>query len=214
MRLFKVSLVAGLLGLALAAGGPAAAHKALGPNQGFVPPERAVASALPEVEGGCRPVEEMRTRVGDARGTAAAKRFEREGLACAKAGDLTAAIAHFTAALEHSAWRPRTLARRGEAQARLGQHEFAVLDFDRAIRLEPGQPRFHHLRAISLAAIGRAEASVDDLEQALRLSDPAVVSRLQQHLRRKGFGTAIDGAYDARTRRALVACISQNCIRL
>ena len=171
-------------------------------------------AALPALERGCRPIEATRTSVGDARGTAAAKRFEREGLACAKAGDLTAAIAHFTAALEQSTWRPRTLARRGEAHARLGQHEFAVLDFDRAIRLEPGQPRFHHLRAISLAAIGRVEASVDDLEQALRLSDPEVVTRLQRHLRKKGFGTAVDGAYDARTRRALVACISQNCIRL
>lgn len=212
MSAFRTLLAASLIVLAQPAlADVARAHNELGSGAGLA---LAAPAAHLASEGDCQSIAEARRRVGSATGTAAAKVFEREGAACVKAGDLTAAIAHFSEALRRSAWRSATYVRRGEARARLGEHEFAVLDYDQAIRLNPDHPRFHHLRAVSLAAIGRAEAAVDDLEQALRLDDPKVVSRLQQHLTKKGYETAVDGEYDPGTRRALVACVSTNCIRL
>ncbi|MEX0760364.1 MAG: hypothetical protein WD100_12365, partial [Tistlia sp.] len=144
-------------------------------------------------------------------GTAAAKLFERAGAACAEAGKLTAAVAHYSQAIRHSVWRASTYARRGRLHARLGEHELAVLDYDQSIRLDPQQSRYRYLRANSRAPIGRAEAAVDDHEQVLKLEDSEVVSRLQRRLIEKGYGTPVDGEYDPGTRRALVACLSAHC---
>lgn len=162
----------------------------------------------------CQSLARSRAEVGSATGTKAATLFERAGARCAKAGALSAAVAHYSAAIRHTVWRASTFARRGESYAGLGEHEFAVLDYDQSIRLAPERSRYRYLRAVSLAAIGRAEAAVTDLEQVLRLDDSEVVSRLQRHLAKKGYDTPVDGEYDPETRRDLVACLSRNCIHL
>jgi tetratricopeptide (TPR) repeat protein len=162
----------------------------------------------------CQSLASSTAAVGSASGTKAAKLFERAGAQCVKAGALSVAVAHYSAAIRQTVWRASTFARRGESYAGLGEHEFAVLDYDQSIRLAPDRARYRYLRAVSLAAIGRAEAAVDDLEHVLKLDDREVVSKLQRHLAKKGYDTPVDGEYDLETRRDLVACLSRNCISL
>lgn len=213
MTALRTLLAVSLFVLALPAfSDEARAHKPLG-MAGDGP---WLAGPLPELPDDldCRPLAASLAKAGTGSGTRAAKLFEREGTDCAEAGRLSVAIAHFSEAIRRSAWRAGTYVQRGRLHARLGEHELAVLDYDEAIRLSPERPRYHYLRAVSLTATGRAEAAASDLERVLKLDDSEVVSRLQRRLAKEGYDTLVDGLYDEETRRALVACLSRNCMQM
>jgi len=73
----------------------------------------------------------------------------REGIACAKSGDLAAALARYQAALELCPDHKDGLVAKGAALCKIGRIPEALADFDRALELNPNDRNALHYREIT-----------------------------------------------------------------
>jgi tetratricopeptide (TPR) repeat protein len=109
-------------------------------------------------------------------------------------GDLEAAIADFSHAIDHyteDSLKSMAYVNRGECFRYLGDLESAIADCSRAIELHPDNPSAYHSRGIPYCHAGDLQASIADYYQALDLftdeySQSAVYSDLGLSLRAPG----------------------------
>jgi tetratricopeptide (TPR) repeat protein len=91
------------------------------------------------------------------------------GLDAFKRGDLDAAVAEFTRALELSP-DSKTYYNRGVAHSAAGRHEPAIADYSAAVRLDPANADAYFNRGVAHGQLGKTAEALNDLGDAIRLN--------------------------------------------
>lgn len=98
------------------------------------------------------------------------KRYCDRGLVCAFKGDLDAAIADFTAAIEINPRRAASYLYRGNAYAIKGDHQQAIADYDAAIGIDPELAEAYLSRGDAHTAVQAYDQAMADYGQALKIN--------------------------------------------
>ena len=108
-------------------------------------------------------------------------------------GDLPAAIADASRAIDADRRNPSGYLLRAEAYLRQGAPAFALGDMDEAIRISPNAPRLRLLRAYANLALAKPEKAVDDARTALKMAPDmtaAYIVRARAYLTTGAFARA------------------------
>ncbi|MGB3517831.1 MAG: tetratricopeptide repeat protein [Elainellaceae cyanobacterium] len=97
-----------------------------------------------------------------------AEQSMQQGQACLAAGDVTGAIAHFSAALQHQP-TPERFLKRASAYLSLKTSAAAILDAQCATQLDPSMAIAHHLLAKAHAMAGHVDEAIAAYKQAAHL---------------------------------------------
>ncbi|MGF1533426.1 MAG: tetratricopeptide repeat protein [Bernardetiaceae bacterium] len=98
-----------------------------------------------------------------------AKTHFNKGLQAAQDENYTAAIAHFTAAIETLEGQAVFFYNRAQAHYKLQQFDQAIPDYDQAIALDPKNAEFFAARGIAQHQLRQHQEALQDMDAALRL---------------------------------------------
>lgn len=96
--------------------------------------------------------------------------FNNRGVARMKAGELQAAFADFSAAIQLHPRFDDAYSNRGFVRVELGQYDLAILDLNRAIELNPRSASAYSNRGTALMRKGESEQGLRDYNQCVKLS--------------------------------------------
>jgi tetratricopeptide (TPR) repeat protein len=94
----------------------------------------------------------------------------------------------------------------------MGRNSEALADADQSLSLRPSNAATIDTRAHVLAALGRTREARAEFERVMQMGGADWVRKYQEALAKHGYYRgAIDGAYEAGSRAALVACLDAGC---
>lgn len=105
--------------------------------------------------------------------------YDTRAVALHIAGQVEAALADYSRAIELAPDNARVIANRAEAYYDLGNDEACIADAERAMDLDPNDPSSFALRGRSLLRMGEINLAWQDAEHAAALGDDSLIEELE-----------------------------------